>query len=131
VYAGEAKISVYAGVAYANQFWVSYKEGDLLRTEELARRAEQMIKMFIARPQCLWPLLAIVLHRDDVDQANELAKELIPRTSVASRMTSRARFAPQSPFTKEEIENSPNVTLATLYRWQSSGNVIFEKRTKT
>jgi tetratricopeptide (TPR) repeat protein len=75
--AEEAKMPFYRGVAQANQAWIDFMEGNLERSEELARKALEVIPAKAVRLLAIWPLLAISLNRGQLDQAVELAEEIV------------------------------------------------------
>ncbi len=66
----------YQGLAKAHRAWVYYHEGDLVRAEDLARQAQKAI-LFNNHNIYLWVLIAISLKRDELEQVNQMAQELI------------------------------------------------------
>ena len=80
VIACEANMSLYQAVALANQSWVSFMEGDLEQAEEFAHQAQATFRKTPVYPVLsvyIWPLLAVSLHNNQLDQAAELAEVLI------------------------------------------------------
>ena len=76
----EANMSLYQAVALANKSWVSFMEADLEQAEEFARQAQATFRKTPVYPVLsvyIWPLLAISLHKNQLDQAAELAEVLI------------------------------------------------------
>jgi tetratricopeptide (TPR) repeat protein len=79
--AQQAKMSVYIGVANANQAWIYQQEGNLDGVEVEAKKAlGQLPEGFPLYSILAWPLIAIYLPRGEISPAIELARKIIHPT---------------------------------------------------
>lgn len=98
--AREASLPEYEAMAIANRAWAAWRSGD----ETAAADAQAALRMWEGLPvryfldwMALWPLVAIALASQHIEQAAEYARGMLPPRSSYSR--NQPRPWPRTPYT--------------------------------